>query len=365
MITALEIENYKSIQKLSLSPERVNIFIGKPASGKSNIIEALSLLSKRNVPIKDLVRMKEYNDLIYDRDIERKITIKSDNPSFKMYYKDGFYFVNYEDSKFIEKYLPNKDLFINGILSQNSTEQTLATRFFYQAIIPHLNAETGILGYKLDSDDTSKTNNKFIPEHYLSENIFYYKFKLTSAFDDKTTERLNAPFGNNLPQIILTRGTLRKIITEILSDYDLKLGLNPNENSIKLLKEQEGVLYEYPFVSLSDSLQRLIFYVTAMHTENSTLLFEEPESHIFPFYNKYLGEKIALDETNQYFIATHSFPFLSSILQKTKPEDLRINITYYEDYQTKVHSIPQEKFPDIYEMEDSFFLNLKHFTEQV
>jgi AAA15 family ATPase/GTPase len=49
MITKLDIENYKSIQKLSLSPGRVNLFIGKPASGKSNIIEAISLLSKRNV----------------------------------------------------------------------------------------------------------------------------------------------------------------------------------------------------------------------------------------------------------------------------------------------------------------------------
>ena len=363
MITKLDIENYKSIQKLSLSPGRVNLFIGKPASGKSNIIEAISLLSKRNVSIKDMVRMKEYNDLIYDRDIERKITIESDNPSFKMFYKDGFYFVNYEDSKFIENYLPNRKLFTDGF--GNETENTLATRLFYQAILPYLNKETGILGYKLDSNDTLKTDNKFIPEYYLSENIFYYKFKLASAFDDKTTERLNAPFGNNLPQIILTRGSLKKIITEILSDYDLKLGLNPNENTIKILKEQGGVLYEYPFVSLSDSLQRIIFYVTAMHTENSTLLLEEPEAQVFPFYNKYLGEKIALDTSNQYFVATHNFPFLSSILQKTDPKDLRIYITYYEDYQTKVYSFPQEKFSEIYDMENDFFLNIDKFKNNL
>ncbi len=361
MITKLDIENYKSIQKLSLSPGRVNLFIGKPASGKSNIIEAISLLSKRNVSIKDMVRMKEYNDLIYDRDIERTLSIDADKVNFRMKYKDGDYLVEYFDPKTKVEYtnllhpvkFPERSVLGSD---RDKAQKVFEARF--GKVKSHIN-ENFKLNYFLNNSDLIGVVND-----YLSENIFYYKFKLASEFNDKTTERLNAPFGNNLPQIILTRGSLKKIITEILSDYDLKLGLNPNENSIKILKEQDGVLYEYPFVSLSDSLQRIIFYVTAMHTENSTLLLEEPEAQVFPFYNKYLGEKIALDTSNQYFVATHNFPFLSSILQKTDPKDLRIYITSYEDYQTKVYSFPQEKFSDIYEMEESFFLNLKKYTEQ-
>lgn len=362
MITALEIENYKSIQKLSLSPGRVNIFIGKPASGKSNIIEAIALLSRRNVPIKELVRMKEYNDLIYDRDIEKKLTVEIDKECFQMTYKNGDYHILYSDERTIGNYkkiheqrqTPSKTF-------TGSDGKILEPAYIkkYELVSNYINNKFS-LEYLINSAQEMHT----VISNYLSENIFYYKFKLASEFNDKTTERLNAPFGNNLPQIILTRGTLRKIITEILSDYDLKLGLNPNENTIKIIKELDGVIYDYPFVSLSDSLQRLIFYITAMHTENSTLLFEEPESHIFPFYNKYLGEKIALDESNQYFIATHSFPFLSSILQKTIPEDLRIYITYYEDYQTRVFNFPEGKFSDVFEMESSFFLNLDNYTEE-
>jgi AAA15 family ATPase/GTPase len=363
MITKLDIENYKSIQKLSLSPGRVNLFIGKPASGKSNIIEAISLLSKRNVSIKELVRMKEYNDLIYDRDIERKLSVKIDGDNFEMLYKDGSYLVKYFQKTIAKEFLnykkQKKDIVNVNILASGAITTTgIVEDLKYKNIQEYVDNE-GNFCYSINYQDIADLINE-----YLSENIFYYKFKLASEFNDKTTERLNAPFGNNLPQIILTRGSLKKIITEILSDYDLKLGLNPNENTIKILKEQDGVLYEYPFVSLSDSLQRIIFYVTAMHTENSTLLLEEPEAQVFPFYNKYLGEKIALDETNQYFVATHNFPFLSSILQKTDPMDLRIYITYYEDYQTKVYSFPQEKFSEIYEMEESFFLNLKKYTEQ-
>ena len=362
MITKLDIENYKSIQKLSLSPGRVNLFIGKPASGKSNIIEAISLLSKRNVSIKDMVRMKEYNDLIYDRDIERKLKVEIDKESFQMTYKNGDYYIQYSDEVTIENYKQfnlQHQTNLKTVLNSDGNAIDPANKKKYDLIRDYVTSQLN-LDYLINPAQEMHT----VIGYYLSENIFYYKFKLASEFNDKTTERLNAPFGNNLPQIILTRGSLKKIITEILSDYDLKLGLNPNENSIKVVKEQDGVLYEYPFVSLSDSLQRIIFYVTAMHTENSTLLLEEPEAQVFPFYNKYLGEKIALDTSNQYFVATHNFPFLSSILQKTDPKDLRIYITYYEDYQTKVYLFPQEKFSEIYEMEESFFLNLKKYTEQ-
>jgi AAA15 family ATPase/GTPase len=238
MITKLDIENYKSIQKLSLSPGRVNLFIGKPASGKSNIIEAISLLSKRNIPIKEMVRMKEYNDLIYDADIERKLSVEADQISFSMEYKDGDYLASYTDTNTQLLYLSFVDEIAMGQLKTFEMNKKIRKEFddkFF--ILEGLIDKSGNLNYQVSKNDTVNILNE-----YLTENIFYYKFKLASEFNDKTTERLNAPFGNNLPQIILTRGSLKKIITEILSDYDLKLGLNPNENTIKILKEQDGVL---------------------------------------------------------------------------------------------------------------------------
>ncbi|MHA1431833.1 MAG: hypothetical protein ACTSRV_15795 [Candidatus Freyarchaeota archaeon] len=50
------------------------------------------------------------------------------------------------------------------------------------------------------------------------------------------------------------------------------------------------------------------------------LVFEEPEAHAFPYYTKFLAEKIALDTSNQYFISTHNPYFLLSILEKA-PKD--------------------------------------------
>jgi len=43
MITQIEVENYKSIEKLTLNLGRINIFIGENGAGKSNMLEAVAL----------------------------------------------------------------------------------------------------------------------------------------------------------------------------------------------------------------------------------------------------------------------------------------------------------------------------------
>ena len=45
MIKTLEIKNFKSIKHLQLDCKRVNLFIGKPNTGKSNILESAGLFS--------------------------------------------------------------------------------------------------------------------------------------------------------------------------------------------------------------------------------------------------------------------------------------------------------------------------------
>ena len=45
MITEFKIENYKSVEKLTINLGRVNVFIGENGCGKSNILEAITLTS--------------------------------------------------------------------------------------------------------------------------------------------------------------------------------------------------------------------------------------------------------------------------------------------------------------------------------
>jgi hypothetical protein len=90
----------------------------------------------------------------------------------------------------------------------------------------------------------------------------------------------------------------------------------------------------------SDTLRRIIFYTVAIASnKDSVLVFEEPESNAFPYYTKYLGERIALDKTNQFFIATHNPYLLSAIIEKGRKEDVQVFITYFRDYQTHVNPV--------------------------
>lgn len=354
MIESLKIENFKSIRNLSITPGRVNIFIGEPSSGKSNIIEAISLLSKRSVPLRELVRMKEADHLFTNNDLEKIIRIETNLAKFSLTYLNGQYIVSIVDFKSISEMNQLKtELGTIQVSRDYSQENEIYNRKYANPFIKKDTFEFDLVHF----DPFTNLNE------YLSQSILYYKYKPLTQFTDKSTLRLNAPFGDNLPQIILTRGKLKSILSDILLEYGLKLGINPNDNSLKFFREIDNIVYEFPFVSLSDTLIRLLFYITAMHTESSVLLFEEPESHIFPFYNKYFGEKIALDEKNQYFIATHNFPFVSSILQKTNPNDLRIYITESTPFETKLISILQDKFEEIYEDRDNFFLNLNRYKD--
>ncbi|RKY40336.1 MAG: hypothetical protein DRP81_09515 [Candidatus Omnitrophota bacterium] len=111
-----------------------------------------------------------------------------------------------------------------------------------------------------------------------------------------------------------------------------------------------------------------MFYLAAIETnKDSVIVFEEPEAHAFPYYTKYLAERIALDDNNnQYFISTHNPYFLLPIIEKTPKDQVGIFITYFEDYQTRVKSLSEEDIKEIMDMEimdmkiDVFF-NIERF----
>jgi AAA15 family ATPase/GTPase len=61
MITKLSIANFKSIRQLNIDCKKINLFIGEPNTGKSNILEALALLSWWARPGQNLQDMSDFN----------------------------------------------------------------------------------------------------------------------------------------------------------------------------------------------------------------------------------------------------------------------------------------------------------------
>jgi hypothetical protein len=85
----------------------------------------------------------------------------------------------------------------------------------------------------------------------------------------------------------------------------------------ELVEQADGLFIRYPNALPADTLRRIIFYTVAIvSNRDSGLVFEEPESKVFLYYTKYLGERITLDETNQFFIATRNPYLRSAIIEK-------------------------------------------------
>jgi len=78
MIGTVRIQNFKSIRELEFEPSRVNLFIGEPNTGKSNIIEALAFFSLGNVSsFKEIFRFKTIGDLFFDQKVANEISVQA------------------------------------------------------------------------------------------------------------------------------------------------------------------------------------------------------------------------------------------------------------------------------------------------
>jgi hypothetical protein len=328
MITRLSIANFKSIRQLDIDCKKVNIFIGEPNTGKSNILEALALLSwcgeSGLEPLSDYIRFQVIQNLFFDQLLDHEIKIgtstsdEASRPGYDVTLKN-----NLSDFRFQ----------INGMRFRGMD---------YQG--------------NLDDPEVSVSAP-------IMENIKFFRFKNLVKYDDADPHGLRPPNGRNLFTVVFTSKNLRETVAEFFRKYGLKLVLKPQERLFELQRQADDLVFSFPYSLSSDTLRRIIFYTVAMASnKDSVLVFEEPESNAFPYYTRYLGEQIARDETNQFFIATHNPYLLSAVVEKSRAEDIQVFITYFKDYETRVRSLNPDELAEL--MEADPFLNLDLFLEE-
>lgn len=323
MIDTLSLSRFKSIKKLLLRCRRINIFIGRPNVGKSNLLESLAMLSwlhycKYSYDLRDFVRYERTSELFYDSGLENPVEITINQATLRLAYRDGSF---------------------EGTFQEQGSK-----------------APSGAFG----GDYTQIHVTQLLPRESLSD-IKFYRFPPTPRQnkDRPFTTSLIPPYGDNLLPLLLAHKELRDTVNSLFSPTGLRLGLRPHENKIEVVKHLEDVIVSIPYSLSSETFQRLAFYLVAIRSsKGSTIIFEEPEAHAFPQYTKQLAETIATDQ-NQYFLSTHNPYLFLPLLAMAPKEDVAVNVVYAENYETHVKRLTKRDLQEAFEID--IFSNLERY----
>lgn len=361
-ITDLTIKNFKSIKEIDLKCKRINIFVGKPNVGKSNILEALSLLSRHD-RLKDVIRFNNTYQLFYDNDTSNTIeVITNQNSTFihKNKHTDSYDWLVSSDKLFLQSAYSE---YLDGSLStfldnMNHGKTDALDSFFYNE---NSNEAFFFNQFVLANDGGAH----FIPSVKTPKtNIKKYLFNNElKSFKNSFSAFLETPDGNNLLTILTINKSLRTEISSFFEEYGLEFLIDQKENIIELFKKKDGISFKYSYELIADTLRRIIFYLAAIKSnDNSVLLFEEPESHCFPPYIAKIADEIVESETNQFFVATHSPYLLNTIIENTKYNECAVFVTSYKNHRTLVRELSQEEISDMLNFGTDVFINYSAFV---
>ncbi|QSB01520.1 AAA family ATPase [Methylomonas sp. EFPC1] len=328
---SLRIRNFKSLKDVTLPDcKRINVLIGKPNVGKSNILEAIGLFSlpyirySQSDKITQFVKLDSLEEMFFDGNTENTIEINTD--------KNSSLSIKLEE-------IDHKEQITISISSGSSYSGQTSLE---------VNQELSVLYHE---------------QIFCESNFRYYKFPNTFYFDKHSLKELIPPSGINLFQVA-QKGQLKKELSKLFQEYRLKLLFDKTNHTLRIIKEiDDNSVVSLPFTSIADTLQRIVFFKAAIASNtDAILLFEEPEAHCFLPYIAHITQEVIAAQTNQFFIATHSPYVLNAFLEQSR-EELAIFIVDYRDGQTVINRLTDTELSEVYDYGIDVFFNYERFTQ--
>lgn len=353
-LNAVRIQNFKSIKDCSFEPKRINVLIGEPNSGKSNVLEALSLLGStyglRSGFFRSEIRYNDPIELFYALDSRKNVNVLTNLGRVKL-----------------EKHL------VNGLINYKySIISSPNDQFKQKSLDAWDNQIQRIFPTQKILDGVSKTtwNANKVRDGLTFAPVKFYRYKQLEV----VSKNLEAPFlypprGTNFFTLAEKPGGIKKLFGIFLEKYLEKgcsIDLRRDHREIAIFTPiDEGVNISLNFNLQADTIQKQVFYHAAIATNrDSVLLFEEPEAHSYPLYVEDLATWIRADESNnQYFVATHSPYFLNALLFDS-PQDVAVFLTVHDDAKgTQLIDLNTEQLRYVASDPETIFYNLDNLIK--
>jgi hypothetical protein len=333
MIQTLTIERFKSIRSLSIPCRKVNVFIGPPDTGKTNILEALYFLSLLGwgSPLGTSLRLRQevgFEPLFYRQFFDQPFQIAL-------------------------RLVPPHE---GGVGEELTTTVAIAS----QALEGKISSPSQLWQFRAPFGDLYH-----IPQLHW---IRFYSYTSSEHWQYKTnfpqgTTLITPPHGYNLIYIGRHNSKVYDFLRDTLSGLNWKLRFDQIQKTFRLSEVRPDEIIDYNLDLLSDSLKRLFFYgAIILASENATLVMDEPDVFAFPPYPKTLGEMIGGDESNQFFLTTHNPYFLAGIAEKTPADKLALFVCSRDtEGGTAIKLLTPEDVGRVIEQGANVFFNLDEF----
>ncbi len=336
MLTSLAVRRFKSIQSLELPCRKVNVFIGPPDTGKTNILEALALLSRLGwgLPLGESLRLDKalgfgalFHRQLFDRPFEIEFATLAGSAS------------RLSASVVAPATLPGIEAAVRGVqaLEFDTPWARVQVDFGARRTLPELRAMRAYA--------------------YSSSRHWGY----TPGRDGVWVLPSQ---GRNLMYVARHHQRVYDFLKDLIAGAGWRLHFDLGAKTVRMADLRGDEIVDYNLDLLSDSLKRFFFYAAVLLTsENATLVFDEPDVFAFPPYPKTLGEMIGQDETNQFFVTTHNPYFLAGVLAKTKLDDLALFVCHRDDNgDTAARLLDAEQVAEAIEQDADVFFNLDAFV---
>lgn len=344
---------------------RINVLIGKPNVGKSNILEALCLYLAgscnpgANV-LSEYIRYEKLINLFYDQDKKSRVFVNSNLGAVSLQLQKN-------EIQFEVIISPISEI-IETMNNSNSDKALYQRKDLFNELLQKFNIE--YLSSLLGSENTILPyygeiyNDKLNPYMQYSSPIKKYEFRTLTEHNKHIPNYLSPPYGDNLFKILEENHDLWDECAAFFNEYGLDLLLDMEFEKLNIQKKIGRMVFKTPYSLSADTLQRIIFHLAAIETNtDSILLFEEPENHSYPPYITLLAERIIESENNQFFIATHSPYILTTLIEQCPIDDLSIFVASYENYETKIKLLTQEEIQNILDTHIDLFFNISAFEK--